>query len=114
MKKSKKPEQEGILDITKVQRQKAPDFKLIYANNAGSSATFHEVRLVFGQILAGPDQPITIIEHSVSVSMTWEHALQLRDLLGRLVAGYEKDHGPIRRQGNISQSEAEAQPLPTD
>ena len=104
-------EQEGILDLNKVPRQKAADFKSVYSNNAGSSATFHEVRLIFGQILAGPDQPTPVIEHSVSVSMTWEHALQLRDLLSRLITGFEKDQGPIRKQAEISKSEAESKPL---
>jgi len=91
-------EHEERVSIGQIARHKAPDFKSVYANNAGSAATFHEVRLIFGQILAGPDEPETVLEHSVSVSMTWEHAAQLRDLLTRLIGGYEKDHGPIRKQ----------------
>jgi hypothetical protein len=85
----------GKFDLEKLQRLQAPGFVSVYANNTNSTNSFYEVRLLFGQIIGRPDAA-PIVEDSVMVTMTWEHAVRVRDMLSRILADYERDQGPIR------------------
>lgn len=81
------------LDIEDLERIKSPNYVSVYANNTNATSSFNELRLFFGQIVHRPYID-PIIEDSVTVTMTWEHALRVRELLDRMLKSYS--HGPIR------------------
>jgi hypothetical protein len=82
--------------VSDLDRVRSPAFVEAYSNNVNGAAGFHELRLIFGQIVTDLDKPR--IEDRAAVTMTWEHARDLRDLLDRLVKRYEEEHGPLREQ----------------
>jgi hypothetical protein len=65
---------------------------IVYFNNAQAQATEYELSLDLGY-RAGPGQESEVAVRAVT---SWEHAKRLRDLLDRLVKGYEQQAGPIR------------------
>ncbi len=67
------------VDVSKLERTQSPNYVYVYANHANVSTTTIDVRLVFGQMMLLPHEGR--IEDSASVTMTWEHAMKLRDLL---------------------------------
>jgi len=91
------PLKRQVVKVTELPRSTAPNFVEIYANNAGSSSTFQDLRIIFGQIIFGMDDKNTI-EDRASITMSWEHALALRNLLDRLITKYEEENGKIRVQ----------------
>ena len=84
------------LDLNALERIQVPNYVSVYANNTNATSSFYEMRLYFGQIVHKPSGD-PFIEDSVSVTMTWEHALRFRDLLNRMVESYKQGpHGTIR------------------
>lgn len=95
----KVPEEIPRFNVADLPRKKAATFLRIYANNAGVAASFFDIDLVFGQLIAAQDEsgkPMPHIEDLVTVSMSWEHAKALAKALDRTIAAYEKDQGPVR------------------
>ena len=94
-----KPKDSGsepkAITVSDLRRGRTPGFVSVYANNVGSAMTPYDLRLIFGQIVFGPDEE-PHIEDSVSITMAWEHVLPLRDLLTRVTEKFEHDYGPIR------------------
>ena len=65
---------------------------LVYANTTLAGGTPWKLSLDFGYAAGGgPFEP------EVRVVMSWEQANALREMLGGMVAKYEKDFGQIRR-----------------
>lgn len=87
--------EEKEVKITDLPRVRTQSFVSTYANNVGSAMGRYDLRLIFGQIVFGPNEDGRI-EDSVSVTMAWEHVVPLRDLLSRIIEKYEVDHGKIR------------------
>ncbi len=81
--------------ISEMERVKSPQFLSVYANSTNVASSFLDARFLFGQVLGSPTEA-EHIEDSVSVTMTWEHVVRLRDLLINVVKVYEDKNGSIR------------------
>ncbi len=86
----------ATVKISDLKRVRSPSFVDTYSNNVNGGAGFHDLRLIFGQIVTGMDDPY--IEDRAAVTMNWEHTKALRDLLDRLLRQYEEENGPVRKQ----------------
>lgn len=84
------------MKISDLEHKPSPTFVEVYSSNVNAGASFQDLRLIFGQILIGTDEPH--IEDRAAVTMSWEHTKALRDLLNRLLEEYEVETGPIRAQ----------------
>ena len=83
------------INIAELLRHRSPHFISAYTNHTEGSPGFYELGLTFCQI--APDlERKPVVEQHAALTMTWEHALRVRDLLDRLIKGYEKEHGAIR------------------
>jgi hypothetical protein len=83
------------VSITELSRHRMPHFISAYTNHTEGSPGFYELGLTFCQIAADLERK-PVIEQHAALTMTWEHALRVRELLDRLIKGYEKEHGTIR------------------
>ena len=72
------------IDVSTMKRVQSEQFVSVYANNANLLAIDQDVRLLFGQIFVHPDAEPQIVD-TASVTMTWDHAARLRDLLTRAI-----------------------------
>ncbi len=71
-----------------LERKRASDFKVIYANSVQVSPTRWDVQFIFEQIIAPPagTQPSTLqAEQQIAVIMSPEHAKSFCELLQRQV-----------------------------
>ncbi|MDA1316188.1 MAG: DUF3467 domain-containing protein [Acidobacteria bacterium] len=84
------------MKISELTQVRAPGFIEIYVNNANAGFSFQDLRLIFSQVVIDRDNPY--VEDRAAITMNWEHAKALRDLLDRLVSQYETDVGEIRAQ----------------
>ncbi len=84
------------VDAPQLGRRRSSQFLSVYANNATVTAGFFEVQLTFGQYAGLLPGETPYVEDSVSVAMTWEHTLKVRDLLNRILVVYQSEHGLIR------------------
>jgi hypothetical protein len=87
---------EKTINLLEVDRVRSPQFVSIYSNNANASASFFELRLLFGQILGGLGKDPVHIEDGALITMSWEHAQKLSELLQKTIALYEAQHGKVR------------------
>jgi hypothetical protein len=74
--------------------------KLIYANSTRASGTPWDLSVDFAYI-AGDGAS----KHGVRIVMSWEQAAAVQGLLGRMLARYEDQFGPIRPF--VAEAEAE-------
>ena len=69
----------------------APGTPILYANTITVTASFHEVRLLFGKKEKDTGRDVDAV-----VYMSHQATRQLRDVLDGILASYEKTFGPIR------------------
>lgn len=67
----------------------------IYSNYLDASWTLHDVRMRFAQIVTnGEDQ--FYAEERVAVTLPWQQAKVLRDVLSNLISRYEELNGEMK------------------
>ena len=71
------------------------NFVRVYANSAQIEATAWDFRIIFGELRKSGDQDKKIIEQSVEVIMSPQHAKVLAEVLSKQVGVYEKRMGDI-------------------
>lgn len=77
-----------------------------YANYSGFTWSGYDLRIKFGELVSiadpqssDPQRRKPIIEERVAITMPWAQAKILRDMLARVVAGYEIVNGEIKVLG---------------
>jgi|SRR5450759_4390493 hypothetical protein len=83
------------LTIASLPRKRADGFSFNYANHTEAMPGFYELALQFCRIGKGADGDLAV-EILAEISMSWEHAIRVKDLLNRVVAAYESENGNIR------------------
>ncbi len=87
---------ETTLNVSELPRKKSADFVDTYSNNANLVAGFYDLKILFSNIIIGIPNEEPHIEDRAWVSLSWEHAKALRDILSERILDYEKIVGPIR------------------
>lgn len=81
---------------------------VVYFNTAQALATEYELSFDLGYRTATGAEP----DFAIRIVTSWEHAKALRDLLDRLIVGYEDSAGPIRDFSDGQQGVTNADDLP--
>lgn len=76
-----------IKDLPQV---RTPNFVDVYTNNTSLAANFYDVTTIFGKVVVNADGK-AVVENSVAVTMSWEHARALAAGLNAAIETYEKD-----------------------
>lgn len=92
------------LRIEDLPRIRAANFTAAYANHVEAFPGFYEISVLFCRIQRNTGGE-TVSEQQAEITMTWEQALRVRDLLDRLVKGYEAQHGSIRLMDDPREAE---------
>jgi hypothetical protein len=80
---------------------RSPEYRSTYANNVAYVVSSLDFSLVFGQVLEGNKERITI-EQNARVTMTPLQAKLLADLLSQQIEAFEKIHGTITIPAGMS------------
>lgn len=85
-------------NIADLEHERAALFVDLYVNHTQAQPSFNDLRMVMGAIVdnRGKREAPPVIEERVAVTMAWEHAKSLRDLLTRMIDAYEKENGLLR------------------
>ena len=98
-KPTKKPvdvHQPKSVNVSEMKRIREENFISTYANNAHVLASQYDLSLLFGQIMVNPDgEPL--LHEAASVTMTWEHAKRLRDVLTNVLDNYERTRHAMKQ-----------------
>lgn len=78
----------------KVERKKADNHFDIYANDAQLVISYYDFQLSFGEILEASKEKL-VTEDALTVKMSPQLALRIRDILIEQVDSYEDIHGAI-------------------
>jgi len=86
--------------MNEIEHRKSSSFLQVYSNVATTGESFWDVTLTFGAIntTGGDDSSRPVIDDMVSVTMSWEHAKALSEVLVKRVQKYEEAHGKLRTQ----------------
>ena len=84
-----------IVTIAELPRLQSERFVSAYTNHIEATPGPYDLSLIFCQILKD-SQDQTVVERHAGIAMTWEHAVRLRDLFGRMIDAYEREKGKIR------------------
>jgi hypothetical protein len=100
--------EEVTYSIAKLRRTRTATFVEAYANHTQATPSFHDIRLIFAGIIVphDPESPAPYVEERAGITMSWEHAKALRDLLTRMIDGYEATTGPIRQRPRDEEGES--------
>ena len=88
--------QEGLHQVRDLGQIKSAEFQSLYASNALLAASFYDITLIFGKPVLS-DKGIPVLENSVAVTMSWEHAKVLVIAMQKAIDAYEKTHGAAVR-----------------
>lgn len=92
------------LKTRKQTRERTPDYREIYSNSMNMEVTFHDVKLIFGEIAVATQDELRI-EEKVGITMTPEHALASARAMDKILKKYVQQFGPIREQPGADDQE---------
>lgn len=85
---------EQDIAIRKVERKKADNHFDMYANDAQLVTSYYDFQLSFGEILEASKEKL-VTKDALTVKMSPQLALRIRDILIEQVDLYENTHGAI-------------------
>lgn len=80
----------------------APDILRAYSNHINVTWNAFDVRLHFGETDVVADKSGNInVQTKAVITVSWTEAKQIAEILSKVVGGFEKLNGPIRRVDEI-------------
>jgi hypothetical protein len=71
------------------------DLFTTYANNVQLGSTVYDMRMIFGELVEATTDKF-VIEQRAHITVSWLQAKILSEMIARLVAVYESQHGEIK------------------
>ena len=79
----------------RLERERAPEFRSFYTNNAQVITTYFDIGILFGELLDANEQRVLIKDQAL-VKMSPEHAKSLNRVLTEQLEIYKNRFGAIR------------------